>query len=107
MNYSNNSSNYAGLGNALGAQASATPQPGILANIESALENALNNIHANTADLSGIADRVLGTQPEPVAGKGEPTPANPPQLRRIADLSERLLNATGDLGNQVTRLHRL
>lgn len=108
MNYGN--SNYgnamAGIG-AQVAQTSAPPQPGVLTSIETSLENALNRIHANAADLRAVADRVLGTQPEAVTACGAKTPADPPQLRRIADLAEYLQTATEELGNQVTRLHRL
>lgn len=98
--------NYA-YDNKMPQTASAPPSAGILADIQQALDEALQRVQANRADLSGIADRVLGTQPEPVEGKGGAVQSNPPQLRRLADLAEALLKATEDLGNQVTRFHRL
>lgn len=78
-----------------------------LQDLENRLCDVLSRVHSNSAQLRNIADRVCGPCPEPVNGKQDPTPSDPPQLRRLEDLAGYLAASIDDLGNQVTRLSRL
>ena len=73
-------------------------------------ETSLQSLVAHLSNLNQramvLADRMFGSQPEPVS-KGETAPANPPAIRRLEDLMSMAHQQIDALTRHVERLERL
>lgn len=89
-----------------GAAAAQPPDPGILEAIEKSLDAAADRLAQATRHAANLADRLLGSRPEPT-GQATGAPPSPPAVQRLVELGERLHSRIAAMEHELERLMKL